>query len=286
MIKINDTVLEDAHFPDGSLLIRYYTEDKHIKITWLYENEEELIRIIYINHHLRNLEVEYIELYMPYLPNARQDRVKHRDEVFTLKYFAKLINSLGFDKVIALDVHSAVGEALIDKLTVLSPYEYIEKSISKIVKEQDISIENLLLYYPDEGAMKRYSGLISLPYIFGIKNRDFVSGNIQGLDIAGDISLIQERHILMIDDICSKGATFLYSAKKLKELAADKIYLYVSHCEDSISDGELIRSALLEGIFTTNSIFGKDKILSRLDVGREDVKEYIEKIEVMDCAKN
>ncbi len=286
MIKINNSILEDTHFPDGSLLIKYYTDEKHIKITWFYENEEELIRIYHINHHLRNLEVEYIELYIPYLPNARQDRVKSKEDVFTLKYFAQLINSLKLDKIKVLDVHSYVSEALVDRIEVLSPYAYIDKSIASIVKEQHISTDDLILYYPDEGAMKRYSGMLTLPYVFGIKKRDFATGMIQGLDIAGDKSLIKEKSILIIDDICSKGGTFLHSSRKLRDLGADSIYLYVSHCEHTILDGELIKTDLIKKIFTTDSIFRKDKILSGLDTGQINVREYIEKIEVMSCEEN
>ena len=42
---------------------------------------------------------------MPYIPNARQDRVKGPEDVFTLKYFANVINALGFRTVTVLDPH-------------------------------------------------------------------------------------------------------------------------------------------------------------------------------------
>ena len=63
------------------------------------------------------------------------------------------------------------------------------------------------------------------------------------------------KDILIVDDICSYGGTFLHSAKKLKEFGANKIYLYVSHCENSILKGQLMSSGLIERVFTTNSIF-------------------------------
>lgn len=33
--------------------------------------------------------------------------------------------------------------------------------------------DNLMMFYPDAGSMKRYSSAVHLPYAFGIKNRDF-----------------------------------------------------------------------------------------------------------------
>ena len=59
----------------------------------------------------------------------------------------------------------------------------------------------------------------------------------------------------IVDDICSKGGTFYHSALKLKEFGATNIYLYVTHCENSIYDGELLKNnGLIEKIYTTDSI--------------------------------
>ena len=122
----------------------------------------------------------------------------------------------------------------------------------------DIGTDNLLMFYPDEGAMKRYSGMVKLPYAFGIKKRDWETGKILGLDVSGNVDDIAGKNILIVDDICSRGGTFYHSAKKLKELGANKIYLYVSHCENTILDGDLLTSDLVEKVYTTDSIFTKE----------------------------
>ena len=92
-------------------------------------------------------------------------------------------------------------------------------------------------------------------YAFGIKKRDWRTGVIQGLDVSGQTDKIKDSAVLIIDDICSKGGTFYHSAKKLKELGAKNIYLYVSHCENSVLYGDMIKSGLIEKVYTTNSIF-------------------------------
>ena len=117
--------------------------------------------------------------------------------------------------------------------------------------------ENVLLFYPDEGAMKRYSAMCDKPYVFGMKKRDWTTGQIQGLDVQGQTELIKGSKVLIVDDICSRGGTFYHSAKALKNLGAGEIYLYVSHCENSILEGDLLTSNLVETVFTTNSIFTK-----------------------------
>ena len=116
------------------------------------------------------------------------------------------------------------------------------------------------MFYPDEGAMKRYSGMADKPYVFGMKKRDWATGQIKGLDVAGATEFIEGNRVLIVDDICSRGGTFYHSAKKLKELGAKEIYLYVSHCENTILEGEVLSSGLIEKVFTTDSLFtGKDE---------------------------
>ena len=67
--------------------------------------------------------------------------------------------------------------------------------------------------------------------------------------------------MLIVDDICSRGGTFYHSAQKLKEAGASDIFLYITHCENTILEGELIKSGLVKKIFTTDSIFTEENEL-------------------------
>ena len=255
MIKLNGKIVELGSFPDGTMLMKEVTPDtEQVTISWFYENDRELVALIYLANHLKTHGCENMHLYMPYIPNARQDRVKVEEDVFTLKYFAGVINSLGFKTVTVLDPHSNVREAVIDRITVQKPQKLIEDTIEKIAAMEG---EVPSMFYPDEGAGKRYGGMISLPYAFGIKKRDWKTGNILGLDVAGDVESISGKNILIVDDICSKGGTFFFSAKKLKELGAKNIYLHITHCENTIFDGQLLSGELIKRIYTTNSILTK-----------------------------
>lgn len=257
MIKIMDNIININHYPDGTMLLKKefdIAEDKPVNITWNYENDTELIALFYLTRKLQSQGAGNIRLIMPYIPNARMDRVKNEEDIFTLKYFSEIINSLGFSQVVVLDPHSNVSEALIDHIKVRTPKPYIEKVIQEIYKQDDS--QDLVMFYPDEGACKRYSNMFFLPYSFGIKKRDWKTGKILGLDVVG-AEHVKEKRVLIVDDISSKGGTFYYSAQKLKELGAKDIYLYITHCENTILDGKLIGSGLLKKIYTTDSIFTK-----------------------------
>ena len=252
MLKLNDKIIEFGCFPDGTIAVKQPIDGiSTAVIEWYYENEYEFVGLIYITKHLKSHGICDITLFMPYIPNARMDRVKDSEDVFTLKYFAEIINFLGFKKVTVFDPHSNVSQALIDNINIIQPKSIIQNVINKIVSVEG---KTPFMFYPDEGAGKRYSGFVPLPYAFGIKKRDWKTGDILGLEVAGSVEEIRGSSILIVDDICSMGGTFLYSARKLKEMGAENIYLYVSHCEQTVLNGELIRSGLIKKIFTTNSI--------------------------------
>lgn len=250
MIKINGEIVDINYFPDGTFRLEIETKGQSAEIQWLFEKNEELFALYLIANHLREVyKIEEIILKMPYIPNARMDRVKHQNEVFTLKYFCEFINSMNFNKVVVRDAHSNVSLALLNNVVSEEIFEKIKSLANKLLLNDDD-----LVFFPDEGASKRYAECIEKKSVFGIKKRNWETGKIEGLDVYGDIPE-NGFNVLIIDDISSYGGTFYHSAKRLKELGAEKIWLYVTHCENSILDGELIKSNLINKIYTTESIF-------------------------------
>ena len=248
MIKFIGKELYQDHFPDNTLLLKFEpTPYQRPIFEWYYENDAELFTLICAKKHLDRVLgcPPEVDLYMPYIPHARMDRVKSNCDVFTLKYFCETINSLNFNRVIVRDAHSSVSLALLDRVIDLGATNFIEKYI--------YMWEPGVLFFPDEGAMKRYKDVADRPYAFGVKNRDWKTGQILGLDIM-NADLVKGKDVLIIDDICSKGGTFYHSAKALKAAGANKIYLYVSHLEQSVLLGDLYKSNLIEVIGTTDSL--------------------------------
>lgn len=255
MLKWNGEIITQDHFPDGTL--KLVVDVPPFKcgigrtIIWKYESDAELFALVCLTKHIRSHYPEItLSLQMPYLPHARMDRVKNREDVFTFKYFAEVINSLQFHRVSILDPHSNVNLALIDRVCVDSPAWYIQTAIDRV------NMGGLVLFFPDEGSCKRYSHMFLNPFLFGIKQRDWKTGQITSFELYGDQNCCKPgAPVLIVDDICSRGGTFYHSAKKLKEAGFGPIYLYVTHCEPTILKGDLLDGDLIERVFTTDSIF-------------------------------
>ena len=264
MFFVNDVWVQVDRYPDGTPRMNIGEVPDGAIIEWYFEKDEEMILFFIVSHLKERFAVKRLTLRMPYIPHARMDRVKDEKEVFTLKYFCEFINSMGFEKVIVRDPHSKVSLDLLERAV----QEPIGESIKGLANRL-LDPKKDMIFYPDEGSRKRYSGMVDFPCAYGVKKRDWDTGRISGLDAEGKIPAAPF-DALIVDDISSYGGTFLLSAKKLKELGADKIYLYITHCENSILEGELINSGLLERIFTTRSIYsGNNKLIEVLG-GRND----------------
>lgn len=257
MITVNSKLVKVGHFPDGTQCIEFpsgvlsLSDPNHI--AWYYDSDEELFTLASTVNWIHSTvgKKNILMLNLPYVPNARMDRIKNMNENFSLKVFADFINSFGFDRVFVFNVHSNVSEALINNVMVSQPDIDILRIFERGYKPD-------VIFFPDEGACKRYSDLriikeSGLPITFGIKKRDWKTGKILGLDVITDTDLTGKK-VLIIDDICSAGGTFKFSAMKLKEMGASDVVLYVSHCEDNIQNGDLLKTDLVSKIYTTDSI--------------------------------
>lgn len=250
-IKLNGKPVDlTQKFPDGTFAFGHTVKNFGAIVSWHYECEEEAMALYYLVRHLRDHNCRNIALKMPYVPNARMDRVQAQQNVFTLKYFAEFINALNFSQVAILDPHSNVTPALINNVIVDSPRAFIEQTL------EDIGDPDLGIFYPDEGSLKRYHGMLKMPSGFGIKERDWETGKILKLKLA-DFENIAGKNILIVDDICSRGGTFYHSARALKENGVGDIYLYCTHCENTIFSGELLKAGFINRIYTTNSTLTK-----------------------------
>jgi ribose-phosphate pyrophosphokinase len=254
MVQINGMEVGTRLFPNNERIFEAlkYPEDfdEPFYIDFKFETDMDIWKLIAVKSYLNDTYPRcYVYLNMPYIPYSRMDR-RTVDKYFSLKYFCKLINALAFDKVIVLDPHSNVSEGLLDNLTI--------KDVSKYIWNVICAEEPDYVFYPDNGALKRYSETITLPYnvgvFYGSKKRNLTTGKIEKFELVNAPDLSGKK-VLIIDDLCSRGGTFVASANLLKEAGATRITLYVSHCENTVFDGELLKpDSSVDMVYTTDSI--------------------------------
>lgn len=207
---------------------------------------------------LKRMGVQTIDLFIPYFPAARQDRVMIPGEPLSVKVYADIINGLGLHKVMVFDAHSEVTPALLLNSEVIPNYTFIKQVMQAIGNE-------VLLISPDGGALKKIYKVSE--FLGGIevvecsKSRDVKTGKLSGFKVYADD--LEGKDCLIVDDICDGGGTFIGLAEELKKKNAGKLYLAVSH---GIFNKGLQNLTVFEKIFTTNSFkdFEKEEIVHQI----------------------
>ncbi|MBP1205525.1 ribose-phosphate pyrophosphokinase [Duganella sp. 1411] len=166
-----------------------------------------------------------LHLNMPYVPYARQDRVCNPGEALSAKVFCNLINAQAYASVVIADPHSDVVPALLDRVSVVDAAVMLAE-----VLRQPAFARGVTLLAPDAGARKRVQQLakkLDVEHIaFADKVRDTKTGRISGTSVSSDLPHLP---ILVVDDICDGGRTFVELGKALAEVSSQPRYLYVTH---------------------------------------------------------
>ncbi|EFG4626542.1 ribose-phosphate pyrophosphokinase [Escherichia coli] len=182
-----------------------------------------------------------------FLPNARYDRHMFKGDAAALKVFANLVNAMEFDSVCALDVHSNVAENLFKCF-----YNVPQKAVASHFAS-DPRIDYLVA--PDAGAAKKTEEAakdVEKPYITMAKVRNLKTGEITGMRILDDVDLTGKT-VMILDDICDGGRTFIEAAKYLREAGAEHVELYVTHGIFSKGVENLLDNGI-DHIYTTDSL--------------------------------
>ena len=261
MILINGKPLEvDNVFSGGELNIRLPDLDlkvgDEVVISYRSKDPNDIFKLGLIISALRDnwgWANPKISVDMHYLPYARQDRVCKFGEPFSLKFIIEYLKFLDIPVWIT-DVHSEeAGKIAREKDARIIFDEYINsfQYIDRLRKINlfDTRFDNRLVRIaPDKGGVKRVSRWVSLvntsdqasidfnkfAKIYNsaptlVANKTRLAGEvIQELEIPEGFSL-EKKDILIVDDICDGGATFIELAKIIKPMNPGSMTLFVTH---------------------------------------------------------
>ena len=261
MVKLNGCNVVKGRFPNNEVDYEPWSFspfpmclsiDSWNTFTLIFESNEDLFNLqivkkMYDDRYIGNAKTR---LDIHYFPYCQMDRPMD-SHGFSLKYVAQIINELKFDMVEVFDPHSNVLPALLNHCKVYYP-------IKGFLLDETYSNDGLpwdLLFYPDNGAAKKYSELIDMPYRFGNKKRNLDTGEIVCYEVIADKADIEGKRILIVDDMVMGGRTFVEAAKALREMGASQVDLYITHLKPEsrkfyISKG----NGLIDNIYTADTL--------------------------------
>ena len=239
-------------YPDGS----FYTKIVDFKKDFIFKVNDfndlwQLNQIIDVYTH-NNIRPT---ITIPNLLTAQEDRRFADNQSSGLKLVCKFLNSMKANFKVFHPHNPEVVEALLDRVEIIDNSEFI-KEVFKKLRGETFS-KDTILFSSDAGGFKP---LIKLAdklnwrgEVYGAsKSRKYEDNKTKLIQVI-DRQDFQGKDILIIDDICVYGGTFVGLAKMLRDRNCGKLYLAVSHITVENPNPELF--SLFDEIFTTNSKF-------------------------------
>ncbi len=226
-----------------------------------------------------------ITVIMPFLYESRQHKRNSRESLDCALALQEMVK-MGVDNIITFDAHDPrVQNAIpLNGFETVSPtYQFI-KGLLNHVPDLTIDSDHMMIISPDEGGMGRaiyMANVMGLDMGMFYKRRDYtkvVDGRnpIVAHEFLG--SSVEDKDVLIVDDMISSGESVLEVAAALKARKAKRIFVATTF--GLFTGGlEIFDKAYEEGliyrVLTTNLIYQRPELLEKPYYINCDMSKYI-----------
>lgn len=173
-----------------------------------------------------------VDLFIPCLPYARQDRRNGRDVAITSQVMLRMFEQAGIGKLYVVDLHSTQMEGFakfpiinIDSMPIL--IDSIKDKMRE--KRHEAHSNQWVIVSPDAGGVKRakkYADSLGLPIAIIHKSRDPYTNESHSFSVVGSV---ENRHCVVVDDMVDTGGTLVDAEAMLKEKGALSVSFSIGH---------------------------------------------------------
>ncbi|MBO5352866.1 MAG: ribose-phosphate pyrophosphokinase [Lachnospiraceae bacterium] len=232
-----------------------------------------------------NGKARRITVIMPFLYESRQHKRSARESLDCALALQELVN-MGVDSIITFDAHDPRVQNAIPLKTfenVLPTYQFI-KALLNSVPDITMDAAHTMVISPDEGAMSRavyFGNVMGVDVGMFYKRRDYttiINGRnpIVAHEFLG--SNVENKDVIIIDDMISSGESMLDTAKELKKRKAKRIFICSTF--GLFTNGfdkfdAAYEEGLIDRVITTNLIYQSEELLSKPYYVNADMSKYI-----------
>jgi ribose-phosphate pyrophosphokinase len=216
---------------------------------------DRLCRLLFFCATLRDAGAASVTAVTPYLCYARKDRrTKPRDPV-TTRYVAALVEAMGVDRMVAMDVHNPAAF----ENAFRCPVEHLEAR-SLLVRRLADTADGapLTVVAPDAGGAKRADALrTALSEALGVAvgsayaEKERSGGVVTGDLLAGDLD---GRVAVIVDDMISTGTTIVRTARRCMERGAIRVVAAATHAVFAPGAERALSDPALSEVVVTDTV--------------------------------
>ena len=226
-----------------------------------------------------------INVIMPFLYESRKHKRNSRESLDCALALQELVN-MGVSNIITFDAHDPrVQNAIpLSGFETISPtYQFI-KGLLRHVKDIIIDSDHMMTISPDEGATERaiyLANVLGLDMGMFYKRRDYtriVDGRnpIVAHEFLG--STVEDKDVIIVDDMISSGDSILDVARQLKKRKAKRIFAAATFglfTNGLAAFDQAHKEGIIDKILTTNLIYQSPELLSKEYYISCDMSKYI-----------
>jgi ribose-phosphate pyrophosphokinase len=210
--------------------------------------DSHLMELLVTIHNLKLSSAERITAVLPYYGYGRQDRKDKPRVPISAKLVARLIETAGADRIMALDLHAAQIQGFFDR-----PVDHLFFRPVMIDYFKPLNIADLTVVSPDAGGVerarsvaKRLNGRLAI-----IDKRREEANVAEVMNVIGDV---EGQHCLIVDDLIDTAGTLVKGSEALFQYGAKSVRACATHAVLSGLAIERIRESRIEEVVFSNSI--------------------------------
>jgi ribose-phosphate pyrophosphokinase len=209
---------------------------------------DNLMELLIMIDAMKRASAGRINAVIPYYGYARQDRKAKARDPITAKLVANLLSKAGADRVVTMDLHASQIQGYFD-----IPVDHL-LGIPILVKYfREKHLDNLVVVSPDIGSVTRARNMahpLDAPIAIVDKRRP--KANVSEImNIIGDI---EDKNVILVDDMIDTAGTITNAANALKELGARDVYACATHPVLSGPAMERIKSSAIKELVLLNTV--------------------------------
>ena len=210
---------------------------------------DNLMELLILVDALRRASAKTINVVIPYYGYARQDRKARSREPITAKLVANMLQNVGVNRVVALDLHAAQIQGFFD-----IPVDHLMGAplLADYFIREGVADEAVVIS-PDHGGVVRARALAEfLKAPIAIIDKRRPKANVaQIMNIIGDV---KGKKCIMIDDMIDTAGTISKGAQALIDAGAKEVYASCTHAVLSGPAIERLEASPIKEVVVTDSI--------------------------------
>ncbi len=210
--------------------------------------DRHLVELLLMIDALKRASADRITAVLPYYGYARQDRKDRPRVPISAKLIAKLLETAGADRMLALDLHAAQIQGFFD-----IPVDHLFAMPVMIDYLKSIQTPETLVVSPDAGGVERaraFAKRMNVQLAIIDKRRE--EANVA--EVMHIIGEVEARDCLIVDDLIDTAGTLVSSAEALLNAGASSVTACATHGVLSPPSVERIEASRIREVVLTNSI--------------------------------